>query len=53
MPVAGSTLGFAWRIRERLTLVPEATLLQSPTSLDQSDGSAIVHVGVGLVFGGE
>jgi hypothetical protein len=51
VPFAGSTLGFAWRLRERLSLVPEATLLRSPTSLDQSDGSAIVHVGVGLVFG--
>jgi hypothetical protein len=53
VPFAGSTLGFAWRIRERLTLVPEASLLRSPTSLDNSDGAAIVHVGVGLVFGAD
>lgn len=51
VPFAGSSLGFAWRIRERLTLIPEATLLRTPTALDNSAGSAIVHVGLGLIIG--
>jgi hypothetical protein len=53
VPFAGAGLGFTWRVRERWSIVPEATALRSPTSLDQSDGMAIVHVGIGLVFEGK
>lgn len=50
VPFAGSTLGFAWRVRDRITIIPEGTVLRSPTSLDNSQGSAIVHFGIGVVF---
>jgi hypothetical protein len=50
VPFAGSSLGFAWRVRGRISVIPEVTLLRSPTALDNSTGSAIVHAGVGVVF---
>lgn len=52
VPFAGAGIGLSWRIKPRLTLVPEATALSSPTSLDQSEAAAIVHVGIGLVWEG-
>ena len=53
LPFAGAGIGFAWRVRDDLTLVPELSALQSPTSLRGSDGMALVHLGIGLVWDGK
>lgn len=53
LPFGGAGVGFAWRVGRATTLVPEATVLQSPTRVAGSAGSAIVHVGFAVVWDGK
>jgi hypothetical protein len=52
VPFAGTGIGFAWRVRSHVTLLPEISVLRTPTSLDHSEGGAILNVGLGLMIAG-
>ena len=52
VPFAGAGIGFAWRIGHHTTLVPELSVLQTPTSMDNSKGAAILNLGLGLMIDG-
>lgn len=53
LPFAGSSLGLVWRVNDRLTIVPEVTVLRTPTAMDQTDGTVLVHTGLGVLFSTE
>ncbi|MFZ5468963.1 MAG: hypothetical protein ACOZIN_05935 [Myxococcota bacterium] len=52
----GASVGFAWRLRPSFTLLPELSLMHSPTTLVQGDqvvksnGSNLLQLSVGLLF---
>jgi hypothetical protein len=52
VPFAGAGLGFAWRLGGA-TLIPEITAVRAPVEINSQGSTAIVHVGVGLMFDGK
>jgi hypothetical protein len=49
-PMAGLSLGFVWRVGERLALVPEVAAYRSTVAIDDSVGSQMIHVGIGMLY---
>jgi hypothetical protein len=52
VPFSGVGLGFAWRVRRNVTVLPEISVLRTPTSLDNSEGAGILNAGIGLMIDG-
>jgi hypothetical protein len=48
----GTSVAFAWRISEKVQLIPEASLLISGASVNASNGSVIGQLGLGVLLGG-
>jgi hypothetical protein len=52
VPFSGAGIGFAWRLGSA-TLIPEITAVRSPVEINSQGSTAIVHVGLGLMFDGK
>jgi hypothetical protein len=51
LPFSGTGLGYAWRLTERYTLLPEISVSSSRATLETSDKTVLFHAGLALVIG--